>query len=151
MQNVPVDITNEKIAKLRDHINSNFDAVNSDGSLNLDKAQRNVAYSIGNIYTNYNGLLLQEKHKLIDIETDLKSIKAVAYDEIKRTQLAYDVDSKGVSVILEGHEKVRKKQLEFDKQQAYVEFLENTLKQIGYYANGVRVMLQREEIKLKYE
>lgn len=150
MQNVPIDITNEKIAKLRDHINSNFDAVNPDGSLNLDKAQRNVAYSIGNIYTNYNGLLLQEKHKLIDIETDLKMIKAITYDEIKRTQLAYDVDSKGVLVILDGHEKVRKKQSEYDKQQAYVEFLENTLKQIGYYANGVRVMLQKEEIKLKY-
>lgn len=150
MQNIPIDITNERIAKLRDHINSNFDAVNADGSLNLDKAQRNVAYSIGNIYTNYNGLLMQEKHKLIDIETDLKTIKAITYDEIKRTQLAYDVDSKGVLVILEGHEKVRRKQSEYDKQQVYVEFLENTLKQIGYYANGVRVMLQKEEIKLKY-
>ena len=146
---MPVDITKEKIKKLTDHINNNFNVADGSGSLMLDKCQRNVAYSIGHVYTNYNGLLLQEKHKLAEIKEQLSLLKAKAYNEIKMNK-AYDIDARGMTLLLEGHEEVRRKQLEYDKQDDYVKFLDYTVKQIGYYANGVNVMLRREEIRYKY-
>jgi hypothetical protein len=149
MEKQPIDISNDKISKLRDHINNNFNAFNENGELQLDKCQRNVAYSIGHVYTNYNGLLMQERHKLDEIREQLSFYKAKAYNDIKMNK-AYDIDAKGMTLLLEGHEEVRKKQLEYDKQETYIKFLEYTVKQIGYYANGVNVMLRREELRAKY-
>lgn len=148
MESTPVEITNKKIEKLRDHINNNFNAFDENGNLILDKCQRNVAYSIGHVYTNYNGLLLQEKHKLAEIKEQLSLLKAKAYTEVK-TQAKFDVDAKGMTLLIDGHQEVRLKQMEYDKQSDYVDFLDNTVKQIGYYANGVNVMLRREEIRIK--
>lgn len=148
-QNAPIKITNEKIKALRDHINNAFNAFGDDGELDLDKCQRNVAYSIGNTFTNYNGLLLQERHRLSEIESDLKELKAIAYDKVKRFT-DYVVDASNVKTLVEGSKDVRQKQLEFDKQSSYVLFLESTLKQIGYYANGVKVLIQREELRARF-
>jgi len=147
---IPISITSEHIIKLKNHINNTFNAFNADGEVDLDKCQRNVAYSSGNIYTNYNGLQFQEQIKLNQIAEDLAKIKAIAYDDIKRTKLAYDIDSKGTNVILEGHEGVRAKQREYDDQNAYVEFLKRTVSQLQYYANSVNVILKREEVRAKY-
>lgn len=147
---LPVNITADRIKKLRDHINANFNAFNDAGDLDLDKCQRNVAYSAGNIYTNYNGLLMQEEQKLATIKEDLAKIKAIAYDEIKRSVLAYDVDVKGTAIMLEGHSKVSQKQKEYDDQKAYVEFLDRTVKQLSFYANAVRVMIEREHLRERY-
>lgn len=147
---LPVEITANKIKKLRDHINANFNAFNEKGELDLDKCQRNVAYSAGNIYTNYNGLLMQEEQKLAEIKEDLVKIKSNAYDEIKRSVLAYDVDVKGTAIMLEGHDKVRQKQREYDEQSTYVDFLKRTVSQLSYYANAVRVMIEREQLRERY-
>ena len=147
---LPVNITANKIKLLRDHINANFNAFDDKDNLDLDKCQRNVAYSAGNIYTNYNGLLMQEEQKLAAIKEDLSTIKAIAYDEIKRSVLAYDVDAKGTIIMLEGHAKVSQKQKEYDNQKAYVEFLDRTVKQLSFYANAVRVMIEREQLRERY-
>lgn len=147
---IPINITSTNIISLRDHINANFNAFDEKGNLDLDKCQRNVAYSAGNIYTNYNGLLMQEEQKLADIKEDLVKIKAIAYDKIKRSVLAYDVDVKGTAIMLDGHETVREKQREYDKQNSYVEFLRRTVNQLSYYANAVRVMIEREQLRERY-
>jgi hypothetical protein len=148
---VPVDITSEQIKKLVEHINGNFHNVAEEDpeTVDLDKAQRNVAYSIGNVFTNYNGLLLQERHKLCEIQGDLKHLKAIAYDKIKRFT-KYTVDTTYIKVLIEASEDVRIKQIEHDKQLAYVEFLKNTLNQVTFYSNGVKTMLQREELRARY-
>ena len=88
---LPVNITANKIKLLRDHINANFNAFDDKDNLDLDKCQRNVAYSAGNIYTNYNGLLMQEEQKLAAIKEDLSTIKAIAYDE--KTGIVYVGDA----------------------------------------------------------
>lgn len=148
-ENAPVKITTQKIAALRDHINNAFNAFDDQGELDLDKCQRNVAYSIGNTYTNYNGLLLQEKIKLAEINDKLKELRAIAYDKVKRFT-DYPVDASNIKTLVDGSADVRKKQLEYDKQLSYVEFIEFTLKQLGYYSNGVKTLLQAEEIRNKY-
>ena len=147
---LPVNITTERIKRLRDHINANFNAFDDSDNLDLDKCQRNVAYSAGNVYTNYNGLLMQEEQKLAAIKSDLATIKAIAYDEIKRSVLAYDVDSKGTLIMLEGHSTVSQKQKEYDNQKAYVDFLDRTVKQVSFYANAVKVMIEREHLRERY-
>lgn len=144
--NPNVDITNERIINLRDYINTTFNAFDSEGNLDLDKMQRNVAYSIGNIYTDFSGLLMQERFKLAEVEDALKAVKATALLEIKKNQ-QFQLNYKEIDIVLAAHHDVREKQLEFDKQSAYVDFLDRAVKQIGYYANGVRTIFQREEIK----
>lgn len=146
----PVHLTSEKMQKLVDHINANFNAHDEDGNLDLDKCQNNVAYNIGHIYTNYNGLLLQERLKLADIKSDLSIIRDKAYHEIKMKRAAYDVDSAGMKLKIEGSEEVAKKQREYDKQEAYVKFLENVVRQVSSYAAGVKTALYREEIRIRY-
>lgn len=146
----PIDMTSEKIAKLVEHINRTFTNHDEDGNLDLDKAQNNVAYNIGDIYNNYNGLLMQERMKLADIKSDLAIIKSEAYHEIKMKRVAYDINEAGIKLKLEGHEKVVVKQREYDKQEYFVKYLEGLMRQISTYAAGVKTMLYREEIKYRY-
>lgn len=150
MSNVPTTITLKQFTKLKNHINKRFDAFDDKGEVDLDKCQRNVAHSIGNWYTNYNGLLLKERQKLAEIESGLKLAKAKAYDDIKMSKIKYDLDARGLNIMVEGHELTRIKQIEYDKQNAYVEYLNNAVKQIGFYANGVDKILKRADIKGKY-
>lgn len=146
---VPVEITNQKIAKLRDWMNQYLEAEMPDGSIDLDKAQRNINYSAGNFYTNLNGLYLQEDLKRAQIESDLNHLKALKYDEVKRFT-DYPIEKDGVSILIAGSENVRKKQLEYDKQVAYLAFLERALKQFGFYSNKVDVMIRAKEFDFKY-
>lgn len=146
----PVDLTSDKIAKLVEHINKTFNNFDDNGDLDLDKAQNNVAYNIGDIYNNYNGLLMQERMKLADIKSDLAIIRNEAYHEIKMTRVAYDINEAGIKLKLEGHEKVVVKQREYDKQEYFVKYLEGLMRQISAYAAGVKTMLYREEIKYRY-
>jgi hypothetical protein len=147
---IPTTIDKVQLEKLRSHIDERFNAFDKNGKLDLDRCQLNIAYSIGKYYTTYNGLLFSEKHKLAEIECSLASIKAETYHNIKMSGAKYDVSSKGMDLLLDGSEAVRKKQEECDKQKAYISFLENTVKQISFYANGVKIMLQREELKARY-
>lgn len=147
---IPVNITANHIKSLKEHIESNFNAFDAKGELDLDKCQRNVAYSAGNVYVNYNGLLMQEEQKLAVINSDLAKVKSTAYDEIKRSVLVYDIDVKGTAIMLEGHDKVRAKQREYDEQSAYVNFLKRTVNQLSFYANAVKVMIDREQLKIRY-
>jgi hypothetical protein len=150
MSSIPTTITVGQLEKLKNHINNRFNAFDANGELDLDQAQRNIAYSIGNWFNNYNGLLLKERQKLAEIEGELLQSKALAYDDIKMSKIKYDLDSAGTRVMLDGHKFVVPKNIERDKQKAYVHFLESAVKQIGYYANGVKIMLQREELKARY-
>jgi hypothetical protein len=150
MSNSPSTITIEQLTKLKNHINERFNIFDNEGHIDLDRCQLNVGYALGQYYTNYNGLLLKERQKLADIEGELSLLKVQAYDDIKMTKIKYDVDAKGMALLLEGHDLVRPKQVECDKQKAYVQFLENTLRQIGNYANGVKTILQRTEMKARY-
>jgi len=147
---IPGTITKEQMQKIKDHINNRFNVFDKHGNVDLDKCQLNVGYAISNYYTNYNGILLKEKQKLAEIEEQLKLVKAKAYDEIKTSKIKYDLDSKGFTIMLEGHESVRAKKLEYDKQSAYVDFWDNTVKQISFYANSVKVIMQRAEVKGRY-
>ena len=52
-----------------------------------------------------------------------------------------------MEIVLDGHENIIPKQREYDQQKAYIEFLENVLDSIKFYANGVRVIFQREEFR----
>jgi len=145
MAETPVTITKEKLQKIREHINKKF-SVFIDGKIDYDKCQLNVAYAISDHYVNYNGILLLEKHKLATIESQLKLVRAIAYDEIKMGKIKYDINAKGMDIMLEGHEKVREKQLEYNKQKDYVDFWENIVNQIGYYAKNVEVIFKRVEL-----
>jgi len=146
----PVQLTNEKIKKLHDHVMSTFNNHNEKGELDLDRCQNNVAYNIGNIYSNYNGLLLQERLKLAEIKADLSIIRDKAYHDIKMTKVAYDLDATGIKVKLDGTQSVAHKQREFDQQEYYVKYLEALMRQITTYSSGVKTMLYREEIKYRY-
>jgi hypothetical protein len=150
LSDVPTTITLNQFKKLQKHINDRFNAFDSNNELDLDKCQRNVAYSIGNWYTNYNGLLLRERQKLAEIEGELKLARAKAYDNIKMSKIKYDLDARGMNIMVDGHEITRQKQVEYDKQAAYVEYLKNAVAQIGYYANGVDKIFRRVELKGRY-
>lgn len=146
----PVQLTNEKMKKLTDHVNANFNVHDIDGNIDLDRCQNNVAYNIGHIYTNYNGLLLQERMKLADIKSDLSIIRDKTYHDIKMKRAAYDVDSAGMKIKIDGTKEVALKQREYDQQDAYVKFLELTVRQISTYAAGAKTIMFREEIKGRY-
>ena len=145
-----VNLTSEKMQKLVEHINANFNNHNEDGELDLDKCQNNVAYNIGHIYNNYNGLLMQERMKFAEIKADLAIVRDKAYHDIKMKKAAYDIDSAGMKIKIDGTESVAIKQREYDKQEAYVKFLEGLMRQISTYAAGVKTILYREEIKFRY-
>lgn len=145
LSDVPTTITLGQFKKLQDHINNRFNAFDETGNINYEKLQRNVAYAISSWYTNYNGLLLKEKQKLAEISSELKLAKATAYHDIKMTKAKYDIDARGLGIMVDGHEITRAKQLEFDKQQAYVDYLDNAVKQIGFYSNGVDKILRLQE------
>ena len=65
-------------------------------------------------------------------------------------KIKYDLDAKGQQIMVDAHELTRAKQMEYDKQNAYVEYLKNAVNQIGFYSNGVDKILKRAEIKGKY-
>jgi len=146
---IPINIQNSHIKKLKDYLDTFFNHEDSDGNLDLDRMQRNVAYNAGNMYTNISGILFQEELKLAQIEADLKQIKAKKYDEIKRIT-AYTIEATGIKLLLDGSEDVRKKQLEYDRQYAYVQFLLRAMQQLTYYGNKIDTVLKREEIRFKY-
>lgn len=148
--NPPVNLTSEKMQKLVEHINANFNNHDENGEIDLDRCQNNVAYNIGHIYNNYNGLLMQERMKLADIKADLSIIRENAQHELKMKRVAYDLDTNGMKIKLEGTESVAMKQREYDKQEAYVKFLEGLMRQISAYAAGVKTILFREEIRYRY-
>jgi len=146
----PINLTTEKMQRLVEHIQSNFDAHDDDGNLDLEKCQNNVAYNIGHIYTNYNGLLLQERLKLADIKADLAIVRDKTYHDIKMKKAAYDIEAAGLKIKIDGSKEVATKQREYDKQEVYVKFLENVVRQVSSYATGVKTMLYREEIRYRY-
>jgi hypothetical protein len=146
----PVELTNEKIKKLHNHIMGTFQNHDEHGEVDLERCQNNVAYNIGNIYSNYNGLLLQERLKLADIKADLSIIREKAYHDIKMTKVAYDLDATGLKLKVEGNQTVAYKQREYEKQEYYVKYLEGLMRQISAYSAGVKTILYREEIKFRY-
>lgn len=150
MTDVPTTITLNQFNKLKKHIDDKFNVMGDDGEVDLDKCQRNVAYSIGNWYSNYNVLLLRERHKLSEIDGDLKLARAEALHDIKMSKIKYDLDARGMNIMIEGHQLTRAKQLEYNKQKDYVDYLEGTVKQISYYANSIDKILKCVEIKHKY-
>jgi len=144
-----IEIRKEQLEKVRKHIEDKFNIIDARGNIDLDKCQLAVGYAL-NTYTNYNGVLLKEKHLLAEIEEQLKLARSGAYNDIKMRKIKYDLDSKGMNITLEGHVLVKAKKLEYDKQAAYVEFWENTVKQVSFYANSIKVIMQRAEIKGRY-
>lgn len=146
----PITITNEKLQKIKDHVDKKFNVFDEQGNIDLDKCQRSVGYAL-NIYANYNGILLKERHKLADINNELKLVNATTLHELKMSRNKYDLNAKESNTMLEGAENIRKKQLEYDKQHAYVEFWDNIVKQVGYYNKAVEVILRAAEIKARYE
>lgn len=145
----PIHIESKKIQQLRDWVNQYLNVENEHGVLDLEKAQRNINYCAGDFYTNLNGIYMQEEFKLRQLEDDLSKIKAIKYDEIKRFT-DYQVESNGVKILLDGSSEVREKQLELSKQEAYLDFLDRTLKQFSYYSNKVEVMIKAREFDYKY-
>ena len=150
-ENTPVNIKKSQLKALREHINERFNIFGPDGKIDIEKCQMNVGYAIGSYYTTYNGLLMREKHKLAEVVSALNLAKAKAYDDIKMEKIKYDLDSRGMGLMVEGHELVREKKVDFDKQTAYVEFLENTVKQIGYYTNGIKTIFEGEKLRVRQE
>lgn len=147
----PVTITKEKLEKLKRHIDERFDIFDGDGCVDIERCQLNVGYSIGTYYSTYNGLLLKEKQKLAEVTDSLTLARAKAYDDIKMGKFKYDLDSKGMTLMIEGHELVREKQKDHDKQSAYVKFLENVINQISFYKNGIQTIFNGESIKAQQD
>jgi hypothetical protein len=145
----PINIESNKIKELRDWINQYLNAEDTNGELDLNRAQRNINYCAGDFYTNLNGIYMQEEFKLRQLESDLSKIKAIQYDKIKRFT-DYVVESAGIKILLDGNEEVRKKQLELDKQEAYLDFLDRSLKQFSFYSNKVEIMLKAREAQERY-
>ena len=145
MSDVPTTLTLGQFKKLQNHINKRFNAFDEKGNIDYEKLQRHVAYSISSWQTNYNALLMREKQKLAEISSALKLAKAQAYDDIKMSKIKYDLDARGLNIMVEGHELMRAKQLEYDKQQAYVDYLDYAVRQIGFYSNGVDKILRLHE------
>lgn len=146
----PINLTTDKMQKLVDHIKANFNAHDDKGVLDLEKCQNNVAYNIGHIYTNYNGMLFQERLKLADIKADLAIVRDKTYHELKMKKAAYDIEAAGLKIKIDGSVDVANKQREYDKQEVYVKFLENVVRQVSSYAAGVKTLLYREEIRFRY-
>jgi len=150
MTDVPTTITINQFEKLKKHINDKFNVFDANGDVDLERCQRNIGYSIGNWYSNYNVLLLRERQKLSEIASDLALARAEALHDIKMTKIKYDLDARGMHIMTEGHQLTRAKQMEYDKQKAYVEYLDATVKQIGFYGNNIDRILKCIEVEHKY-
>ncbi len=145
----PIEIKNKKIIRLRDWVNQYLEIEDENGVLDIDRAMRNINYSAGNFYSNLNGILMQERFKLTDIEGDLNRIRAQQYDKVKRFT-DYQVDSSGIKLLVEGNEAVIAKKREYDMQAEYVDYIDRTMKQFSFYSNKVDTMIKARETKERY-
>ena len=139
-------ITKEGLENLKKDLCNKFSVFNDSGKIDLDRCQLNVGYSIGDYYVHFNGLLLKEKHRLATFQRDLDHNKSLAYEDIKRNSV-FDLDAKGIVLLIDGHSFVGDKQREYSQQKAFVEFLEGVVEHIKFYANGVKVILEREKYR----
>lgn len=144
--NPPVEITNEKIIKLKDWLNDKLDPFDDSGEIDFNKLQRNAAFHLGHFFVNLNGLLMQAKLQLAGLQSEYADIYAKEIENQKRER-KFDLDSTQFKLYLIGQESVRKAQLSIDKHTAYIEFLKECLNKVNRYANDAKVIIQTEELK----
>jgi len=150
MPESPARITKEMVERLRERINENFNIFEEDNeTIDLEKAQLKVAYNMGRVFTNYNGILMLERQILATLERNLDLAEAKAYDNIKMTKIKYDLDTAGMKLMVKGHEEVRPVRLEVENQKSYITFLEETLGQLKFFANKVDTIIKCKEIQLR--
>ena len=64
-------------------------------------------------------------------------------------KIKYDLDTTGMKLMVEGHEEVRPARLEVENQKSYINFLEETLGQLKFFANKVDTIIKCKEIQLR--
>jgi hypothetical protein len=148
MSELPININEKMIMRLKEYVNELFQIHDASGNVDLQKTQYSLSYLIGEKQTEINGLLMQEKQKLCDIESSLKTLRARTYHNLKSNRIPYDINEQGYITLVDGSEEVVKKENEMKKQKVYVEFLESTLSQIRYFTNGAKQLIDIEKIKL---
>jgi hypothetical protein len=149
-QFVPGELTSTRMKLLADHLKKTFSIMLPDGSIDLDRAQRCVAYSIGNIYVNYNGLLMTERIKQAEIDGEVAMMKASVLSELKKGKIPHDLNATQWETMLVGNREYVMKIREQASQAAYVKFLENCMRQISTYREGVKVILDAHREKSVY-
>ena len=145
-------ITDADIQKLQNYCKRTFNVfLPNSQRIDLTKAQTMMAYNAGDIYTDFNALLLQERQVLADLKGDYQSSKATAFDMIKRDRKrGYDLSSNDIKIFIDGHPLVTDALKKVNKQTAFVHYLENMVNQISYYSNAMGKILEAEKLKRTY-
>jgi hypothetical protein len=147
---LPREITEQQLKKLIEHLNSTFECIGKNDEVDWDKVIRQMATSVGHWYINYQGILMSERMKLSELEDILRLKRAHAFHELKTSKIKYDVDVKNMQILIEGSEMYRSSKLDYDKQKAYIMFLEASVDHIKYYSNNIKNMLAVREFKERY-
>jgi hypothetical protein len=142
----PIEITNEKIIKLKEWLNDKLDVFDDNGEIDIDKVQRNTAFHMGHFFININGLLMQAKMQMANLQNEYAEAYANEIENQKRNK-KFDLDSTQFKFYLIGQESIRKIQLSIDKNSAYIDFLKECLNKVNRYANDAKLILQAEELK----
>lgn len=138
----------QKINLLYEFMESYFNVYTANGDLDLDKSQKNVAYATGFAFTEINCLILEENIKLAKIKEELVDIKSIAYDELKRSVMLFDI--KATDNMLKEHKKVKPKQFEYDDQKAYINNLKQLLSKLGNYSAHIHNKIQEEYTRERF-
>jgi hypothetical protein len=144
-------ITDADILKLEAYCKRTYNVFDVHGNIDFEKAKNMIAYNAGDVYVEFNSLLLQERHVMADISADVNTSKANAFDSIKRDRSrGYDLTATDMKLFIEGHPLVVEQCKRLNKQKAFVNFLQNMLDQLGYYTNTVKTLIEAEKVKRMY-
>ena len=144
--NPPIEITNDKVIKLKEWLEDKLDAFDEYGEIDIQKLERNTAFHMGHFFVNVNGLLMQAKMQMANLQNEYAEAYATEIENQKRNK-KFDIDSTNFKYYIIGQPAIRKLQLSIDKNSAYIDFLKECLNKINRYANDAKVILQAEELK----
>lgn len=140
---IPCDLKDGQFKRFVEELKETFDAFDADGEINYNKLVKNLAYYMGHIYTNINVKVACEEAKCIEMTSELNKLRAVTLNELKMTKLKYDIDAKGLTILIEGNPEYSAMQMRVNKQKAFIDFLKRTLDQVGYYGNNSRIIIDK--------
>lgn len=144
-------ITDADLTKLDEYCKRTFNVFDANGRINLEKAQVMMAYNAGDIYVEFNTLLFQERQVMADLKGDAETAKATAFDLIKRDrQRGYDLSSTDIKIFIDAHPLVNDATKKLNKQTAFVNYIDNMVRQIAYYSNAMGKVIEAEKVKRMY-
>ena len=138
---LPKEITPEQMQKLIESLSETLNVFNKKtDEIEWERIIRNIGSCLTHHHVNFLGILMKEKMKLAECADYLAKAEASSLVEAKKTR-AFEVDAKGMMVLTKGAEMFRVAKQIYDKQKAYVEFIEGCCDHIKYYPNGVNAMV----------